>query len=444
MTIVRFAACALAITVVSVASPGWAQDNAFVAAVREFGRSANAGGRDTRATVDRMEAALAEWDRQLSDLEKRVRGDLLRASRDGAFKLHVELGLAYGRRGRTSDALREFDAAAALRPTASDVHVLRGLTFEAAGQPDEAARAFHTAWERDRQHPVKAYYALRDSNGSESNGPRQTLIEAYQQIVTKTVEPRGALFVPMGAVNEMLWQTPLVGDAELADGFARLAAGEYPQAIEAFRRPAANGANSPLAQFTSAGRLEAEGRIPEARRAYELALAGTVSGRSRIYLAIGRLAQADGDLPGAIDAFERAVRVNSNDGAIHRELALALAGDGRSDDAFMELVAALLINPGDAAAMAAIGQLFLDTGRYAEAATALRRTLQLAPNRFETHYALASALTQLGDTNGAAAALEQYERSRQAYVERRRQELNEAVEQGDASPVHPDALRKER
>jgi tetratricopeptide (TPR) repeat protein len=290
---------------------------------------------------------------------------------------------------------------------------------------------------------VKAYYALRHSSGREREGPRATLNNAYQQLITTTprVEPRDALFVPMGAINEQLWSAPIVGDADLADGFARLAAGDYSGAIAALRRPAVT-AESPLASLASAGRLEAEGRISEARRAYEIALTGTLSGHSRIYIAIGRLAQVEGDLAGAIAAFQRAVRLNPNDGVMHRELALALAADGQHDDAFVELVAALLINSGDASALASIGQLFLNTARYGDAAAALRRALRVAPNRFDTHYALATALTQLGDTKEAAAELDRFERGRQQQVEQRRRELNEAVQAEEAN--HSDTRLKPR
>jgi tetratricopeptide (TPR) repeat protein len=288
---------------------------------------------------------------------------------------------------------------------------------------------------------VKAYYAVRDSSGPGTAGARRALNEAYQELIARPTD-RVALYMPMGAVTDLLVTAPLVGDANLAGGFASLAAAEYAQAIAAFRQPAAGTADSPLAHFTSAGSLEAEGRIPEARRAYEMALAGTLAGRSRIWVAIGRLAQVDGDLAGAIAAFQRAARLNPNDGVMHRELALALAADGRHEEAFTELVAALLINAEDASALAAIGQLFLDTRRYGDAAAALRRALQVAPNRFETHYALATALTQLGDASGAAAELDRFERGRQQQVERRRRELNEAVEQEEAERRNnPDRLR---
>ncbi len=244
--------------------------------------------------------------------------------------------------------------------------------------------------------------------------------------------PRGAPFLTLGAINDSLSRTPIVADAALSEGFGLLAAGVYAEAVAALRRSTPATGDSPLALFTSAGRLEADGRVPEARRAYEAAVAGTLAGRSLLYVGIGRLAQVDGDSTGAITAFQRAVRLNPNDAVLRRELALALAADGRHDDAFAELVAALLIDPSDALAQAAIGQLYLDAGRYADAAAALKRALQLAPDRFETHYALATALTHLGETQAAAAELDRFERARRQKVEQQRRELDAAVAQEEA------------
>src|SRR5262249_6325949 len=127
----------------------------------------------------------------------------------------------------------------------------------------------------------------------------------------------------------------------------------------------------------------------------------------------------------AIDLIARAARLNPNDPLVHRELASALAADARIDDAFAELVAALLIDPGDPLTMGAIGQLFLDNGRSADAVTALTRTLQLAPERFETHYALGAALTQLGRTSEAAREFELFERARAQMVQKRRSDLDD-------------------
>src|SRR4029079_18726143 len=93
---------------------------------------------------------------------------------------------------------------------------------------------------------------------------------------------------------------------------------------------------------------EKENRVSEARDGYTAALAGALTGRSVIYVAIGRLAEVEGDGPAAIDAFEHAVRLNPNEPLMRQELATALAAAGRRDAAFAELVAGLLGNPANA------------------------------------------------------------------------------------------------
>jgi protein O-GlcNAc transferase len=422
------------LTLVLIASRSDAQQTAFVQAVRELAeRSAAAASATALApVVDRMAAALGGWDEAVEAIEARVRAELPRASQPRAFQLHVELGLAYRQRGRLTEALRQFDAAAALQPTASDVHVLRGLTLESDGQSDAAAAAFRQALSLDRDNPIKAYYVVRHGDGADRDRARQVLNAAYRRSLTGTPARKSAPFLTLDALTDTWSRAPIVGDAATAEPFALLAAGNYSEAVAALRRglsASAAGASSstgdsPLVRFTRARAYEAESRIAEARREYEAAVDGALAGRSLFYVGIGRLAQVEGDLAGAVDAFTRAVRLDPNNPLLHRELASALAAADRVDDAFAELAAALQIDPSDASVFAAIGQLFLDSGRYADAVAPLTRTLELAPDRFETHYALATALTHLGKTSDAARERERFERARQQMVEKRRRDID--------------------
>src|SRR4029077_16823788 len=99
-------------------------------------------------------------------------------------------------------------------------------------------------------------------------------------------------------------------------------------------------------------------------------------------------AQVEADAAGALDAFAQAARINPNDPNVHRELAAAYAAEGRADEAFGELLAALLIAPREAQAHASIGHLYLDSGHDAEAVPAFERALELKPDGFEVRYAL--------------------------------------------------------
>ena len=133
--------------------------------------------------------------------------------------------------------------------------------------------------------------------------------------------------------------------------------------------------DSALARWWLGWGYERLNRFADARREFELAAAGAVAGRSRFYASIGRLAGEAADVPGAIAAFTRSVDASPNDPIVHKYLAGALLQQDRADEAFVELVAALLIDPLDADAHAGVGQIHLNAGRYDQAVPALRRAV---------------------------------------------------------------------
>ena len=423
-----------------------AQATPFLEAVRELAATATASGlseaddlvRRRTAALARIKTALVEWDRSITALENSV--DRQReASNNRVFQLRVELGLAYRQRGRLEDAVKEFDAAAAAQPGASDVHVLRALTLEAAGKSSDAGRAFRTAWLRDATNPVKAYLALTGQStldADERARARQTLRAAFDRMLTEPKPAPAVTFLVLDVVPDSLSRTPVVGDAIMAGVFARLADGKLDDALAAFSASsglaARSDADSPSADFERGRAEEIQGRQADARRAYTAALAGTLTGRHLLYVAIGRLAQVEGDLDAAIEAFGHAVRLHPNDPVIHRELAGAYAAAGRIDDAFADLVAALLLDPRDAEAMAAVGQLFLDTDRAADAVSVLSKAVKMNADRLETHYALAVALSRAGRPEQAARQFEQFERMSRETLERRRREVSGQTAPHDA------------
>lgn len=379
-----------------------------------------------------MAASLAEWDRRIAALEERAR-----AASSDAYQLHVELGVALRARGRMSDAMREFDAAAALRPSSSDLQVLRALTFESAGRLDDAARAFRASWMLDAGDPVKAYYLLDRSataTPEERSRARSQLVNAYRRLRTATARPSTPPFVVLDAVPDTLTRAPAVGDGETAGAFALLAAGKLDDAVNALtekHRASNSSRESPAARFAHARDIEALNHIAEARAEYSAALPGTLTGRSAILVEMARLSQVEGNLTEAIESFRHAARLAPNDPLIRRELAGTYLADGRTEDAWSEFVAGLLIDPLDAQTFADIGQLSLDTGQYADAADAFTRALELKPEAFEVRYALATALTRGGNTAEASRQFEVYERDRRESLERRRRDIANDVDRAE-------------
>ena len=392
----------------ATARPSAAQESAFLTVVKELAATRSA----VPAAADRMTAALAEWDREIG----RVRAQL--DPKDVAVMLR--------RRGRLEDALRQFDRAAAAHPGDSEIELLRALTLDAAGRLEEARRAYQAAWARDPSSPAKAYLALRrmpENEAAARERARIVLRDAYRRILSGGSRPAAPAFPTLDLLPDTLSRTPTAGDGRLDLVFAHLANGRLDDAVTALRNtgPSAGAGDSASARIARGGAAERDGRLADARREYAAALQGTLSGRYALHVGIARLAQVEGDSDAAIDAFEHAVRLSPNDPGLRRELAAGLAGAGRFDDAFAELVAALLVAPGDAEVLAAVGQLFVDSDRPGEAIAPLRRALAVNAGRYQTHYALAVALSRAGKAEEAAHEFEQFDRlSRQAMDSRRR------------------------
>jgi tetratricopeptide (TPR) repeat protein len=328
-----------------------------------------------------------------------------------------------------ADALRELDAAAALRPSSADVQMLRALTLEAAGRPAEAGKAFLAAWHLDSGDPVKAYYVTQRLNAggvAERARARALLTDAYQRLGPLAARPGAARpgaapFAALNAIPDGLLRTPAVAGSAVSAGFALLAANKYDDAVAAFRRPG-EAPGDPAAEINQVARREEE----------RATLARTLAGRNVPVIGVARLAQIEGDPAGAIEALTQALRFNPNDPNIHKELASVYAAQGRADDAFCELMAALLIDRRDAGAHSAIGQLYLDSGRDREAVAAFNRALELMPGYYETRYALATAHTRLGHTAEAARQLDLFERARREALEQSRRDLASEAEREEA------------
>ena len=395
----------------SLARPAEAQEAAVLAIVSELAASPQ----DVSAVHVGLTRALAEWDRQIAMLR----------SQAATFQEHVALGMLYRRRGQLLPALEQFDAAAALQPDASDVQLVRALTLERTGRLEEAGRAYHAAWSRDEADPVKAYLTLRrtpDLPAAAAARATGALREAYGRIVAGRYRATSQPFLTLDLVADTVSPAPLADGGRLAHVYGLLAAGRLDDAAVALREvPATGPPESTAARIQRGSRAEQDGRLADARREYMAAVEGTLAGRHALYVGIGRLAQVEGDSPAAVDAFEQAVRLNPNSPAVRREFGAALVAAGRFDEAFGEFVMALLMTPDDAELLVAVGQMFLDTDRAHDAIAPLRRALAVKADRYETHYALATAFSRAGRTDDAAREFKEFERlSRQAMQNRRR------------------------
>ena len=181
---------------------------------------------------------------------------------------------------------------------------------------------------------------------------------------------------------------------------------------------------SARAHWWLATSYERVNRFADAREEFERAASGAVAGRSHLLATVARLASGAADNAGAVDALTRAVADDPGSPAWHTLLAGALVLEDRPDDALVEFAAALRLDPRAAGAHFGVGQIYLNAGRNAEAVDPLRRATELNADSIEAEYALATALTRLGNGREAARHFEHVEQvQRQRLADRRRQLL---------------------
>jgi tetratricopeptide (TPR) repeat protein len=304
-------------------------------------------------------------------------------------------------RGEYAAAITEFRKAAAIDPLTSD---------PAAASPvlTRAVAALRQGRLAEARAALEQSGAMKDS--SEAHRVLGLAYWADSQYDSSVRE-----------LEESIRLSPRNERARLALSRVLASAGNDAEAENALQETLRAVPESALAHWWLASAFERVNRFNDAWEKYEIAASAAVTGESQLHAAVGRFASAAADLPGAISAFSRAVTAQPNDPALHRLLAGALMQQDRSDEAFAEFIAALLINPQDGEAHAGIGQIHLNAGRDADAVEALRRAAEISPDNSQTRYALANALVRVGRRDEAAQHFARVEQAqRQILADRRR------------------------
>lgn len=310
------------------------------------------------------------------------------------------------------------------QPTAQ---AMRGLLLEAAGgMPLVPLAAYRPGFEQLARGELRS--AIEELRRAASTDP---LIKGPLDGSSEAHRVRGLVYFAQSEFDKSIEQLEAAIRLNPGDERSRLAlsrvlsaAGRDADAQRALEETLRVIPASGRAHWWLATSYERVNRFADARREYEQAASMAVAGRSHLLGIVGRLASGAADNAGAIDALARAVADDPGNPQWHRLLAGAHLLEDHPDDALAEFGAALRIDPRDAAAYLGVGQIHLNAGRNAEAVDALRRATELNADSIDAAYALATALTRLGNAREAApyfARVEQVQRQRLA--DRRRQLL---------------------
>lgn len=159
--------------------------------------------------------------------------------------------------------------------------------------------------------------------------------------------------------------------------------------------------------FKAAYELTQAGKLDEADAAYRALLAKHAD-IPEVYYNLGFIAGKRKDLPGAVEAYKKAIQLKPDYGDAMAALAETYQAMGEADKASELLAQAAEEFPEDAAMLFNVGVFHFNANRPAEALAAFKKVEQLDPSNSEAQYYLGTLSVGQNDIPGALAHFEKY------------------------------------
>ena len=321
----------------------------LIAAYRELGDLAQAAAQldvlqDSRPTDPRVFYATGLLDTDRNDLNAAVRNFNEAITRDGTmYAAWQDLGLAYVKANRWSDAVSAFAELARRQPNSVEAAYLHGLSLYNSSKSTEAE--------------AEVRRALRLDAGA---------VEAHTLLGIILAARGNANAEAADALSQAAALNPNSFDAQFYLGRVQYAMKDYAGAARSLRAAVKLDPRHTEARFFLGTALEAAGESDAAVLEYQT-LVKRDPDSAMGQLGLGALLIKQGKVDEAIAALKRVVTLDANNFEAHWALGRALA---------------LKEN-------------------YTEAAVALQTAVSLAPNRSDAHYQLGLALKRLGRTEEA-------------------------------------------
>lgn len=367
--------------------------------------------------------------------------------RPDLVQAHVNLGNALLEQGQPAQAAACYRRALELQPHASLSHNL-GTAYLAMDRPDSAAACFRQALALDpgmREAHVgllRACLELRDwpgaaaaAQGALARFPddagllrlagdaaagadhEREALELYGRagldqaqagaLLARRALERGDVAGARARAEQAVAAGPACGSAYGVLGEALCAQGDAAGGLEALRQAARldPADDRPL---VSIGRVYLEhGQWDEAMAALGRA-ADLAPEQAQVQALLGQACWQAGRADEAVAAYRRALELDPGHAAAAHNLGYVLAQQGHARESEALYRRALASDPGLVEALYNLGFLELEQRRYGEAAEAFERVSVQQPRRAAAYLNLASARLGLGDTQGAAAALQAF------------------------------------
>lgn len=155
-----------------------------------------------------------------------------------------------------------------------------------------------------------------------------------------------------------------------------------------------------------AGGVRSVARNRDWRDSYSLWSSATRAGfhTTRVHTALGSALFTRGEVPEAVQAYRRAIQLNSLNPQPHSLLGYALKAQGKLDEAAAAYHEAVRLDPGDGDSLVNLGNILQAQNRLDEAVEVYRNIIRLKPFHPMAHYNLGIALQEQGETGRAIEA----------------------------------------
>jgi tetratricopeptide (TPR) repeat protein len=322
----------------------------------------------------------------------------------------VQLGAMLAHRGRTKDAMDQYQQALQSHPDYSEAHNDLGVALASEGKAEEAAMQFAEALRLDPDN-AQAHYNL--GNSLLDIGKVNYAITEYEQAVR--IQPDFAsaqnslarALVRVGKTQDAiagyqrsLLTSPNHANAHYQFGNFLLQVGRVNDAVAEYEEAVRFQPDFAKAQNNLGVALARLGRIPDAIGHYQQVLRINPDDAEAHYN-LGNAFQQLGNVSEAIGHYQETVRIDPQYADAHNNLGNLLLQQGRLNDALVEYERAARTRPDSAAAESNLGLALARLGKVQDAIAHYQQALRIDPNRAEAHYNLGNALEQSGDVPNA-------------------------------------------
>jgi tetratricopeptide (TPR) repeat protein len=302
--------------------------------------------------------------------EAQAEFETLRKLSPGTAEVHARLGLIYFQQGKFTEAVVPLREAIRLKPELPKLDALLAMSLSELGKYDEALPALTRAFAQTADPVLRRMAGLHLQRSYTGLGRDADAVDVSLQLSRlypddpEVLYHSGKLFANFAYLQTMrlarvapdsVWLHQAAGEANESQGMHDAAIREYRQVLAAApRRP---GINFRIGRVLLA-RANGDGAgadAQEARKAFQAELTVDPTNANAAY-ELGEMERRAGELDGARECFEEALKHHPAFGHAQVGLARTLIALGRPSEALPHLKAALEQNPDDEVALYQLAQ----------------------------------------------------------------------------------------